>query len=130
MTTPAATIRLHADDNVVIALARLEPGAACEPGGAAARAAIPAGHKVASAAIAAGQPVRKFGQIIGFASQPIAAGDHVHVHNCTTGELARDYEFATDIRPMPAPVSLRTFDGFRRSDGRAGTRNYIAVCST
>jgi altronate hydrolase len=130
MTAPAATLRLHRDDNVVIAIARLDKGAPCEPGGAAALAAIPAGHKIASTPIAQGTPIRKFGQIIGFASAAIAAGEHVHVHNCAMADIAHEYEFGTDIRPVPAPAERRSFMGFRRSDGRAGTRNYIAVCST
>ncbi|MBV9568941.1 MAG: UxaA family hydrolase, partial [Hyphomicrobiales bacterium] len=72
-------IRLHADDNVVVAVDQVPAGAFAQGVGAVER--VPRGHKMASAPIAAGEPVRKFGQIIGFASQPIAPGDWVHEHN-------------------------------------------------
>ena len=94
----------------------------CEP--------IGLGHKFAIEEIAQGEPVRKYGQIIGFASRPIAAGSHVHVHNLKADLFDRDYAFATE-RPSGASVDRpRTFRGFLRGDGRVGTRNYIAVIST
>ena len=128
--TQARTIRLHEEDNVETALARLKAGD--DYGGLVPSANIPRGHKVATAAIPSGGEVRKYGQIIGFADGDIAPGDHVHTHNCTMGEFERGYEFGTDIRPIQplGDGEARTFMGYPRQDGRAGTRNYIAICST
>jgi altronate dehydratase len=82
--------------------------------------------------VRAGDPVRRYGQIIGFASRDIAVGDHVHTHNLGIGELQREYEFCTDVRPVDyyPPAQMRYFDGYRREDGRVGTRNYVAILST
>ena len=86
---PPSVIRLHPDDGVVIARATLLPGAIVAEGvGVMER--IPAGHKVAVRPIAVGEPVRRYGQIIGFASQPIAPGQHVHVQNSEIGDFAKD----------------------------------------
>ncbi|MBV9252078.1 MAG: UxaA family hydrolase, partial [Acetobacteraceae bacterium] len=96
--TPPATIRLHPDDGVVIARATLLPGAPVADGVAAAER-IPAGHKIAVRAIAAGEPVRRYGQIIGFASRAIRPGEHVHVQNCEMGDFAKDYGYTVDAKP-------------------------------
>ena len=75
-------IRLHPADDVVIARGQLVGGTVVE--GVAVRGLVPPGHKVAVRAIAAGAPVRRYDQIIGFASRAIAPGEHVHVHNLKT----------------------------------------------
>ncbi len=123
-------IRLHADDNVVVAVDALRPGT--EVGGIAVAAAVPKGHKLASAAIASGDPVRKFGQIIGFATADIAPGDHVHDHNCAVADFERDYRFAEAAGDdeLVAESDRRTFDGFRRPGGKVGTRNYLGVLTS
>ena len=90
--SPPPVIRLHPDDGVVIARATLLPGAPVADG-VAATERIPAGHKVAIRAHAVGEPVRRYGQVIGFATQPIAPGQHVHVHNMGMGEFAKDYAY-------------------------------------
>src|SRR6185295_6421513 len=92
----------------------------------------PQGHKIAVHAVAQGAPVRKYGQIIGFASTAIAAGDHVHAHNLGVKDFGREYEFGTDLRPFKpvAPEEARTFMGYLRPDGRVGTRNYVAIISS
>ncbi|HSG71344.1 MAG TPA: UxaA family hydrolase, partial [Planctomycetaceae bacterium] len=92
--------------------------------------AIEQGHKMAVRAVKKGQPVRKFGQVIGFATSDIQPGQWVHTHNLGMGELSLDYQFCTDIPPAPAPLPERTFLGYRRPDGRAATRNYIGIVST
>src|SRR5690606_11657749 len=98
----ARTLRLSDEDNVVVATERTEPGATVAAG-IAARQRIPFGHKVAIQPIAKGEPVRKFGQIIGFASQAIVPGDWVHEHNCDMGSehgaFERDYQIAQGARP-------------------------------
>src|SRR5262249_3816917 len=88
------------------------------------------GHKIALAPIAQGEAIRKYGQIIGFASQDIPAGGHVHVHNVSARAFERDYAFCRDCPPAPAPAEPRYFMGYDRGDGRYGTRNYIAIIST
>jgi len=93
---------------------------------------IGAGHKIAVIEIADGAPVRRYGQIIGFAQGRIAAGAHVHTHNVVMKEFGRDYQFCADARPVNlyAPHEMRYFQGFARPDGNVGTRNYVAVISS
>jgi altronate hydrolase len=123
-----AHLRLHADDNVVVAIGDLAPGAMVDDVRMARR--IPRGHKAAIRPIAKGAPALKFGQIIGFALEDIAAGDWVHEHNLAFHSVDRDYEFELDARD-PAPVSVpATFEGFRRANGRVGTRNYIGILTS
>jgi altronate hydrolase len=102
------------------------------PDGVVALQRVPKGHKVAVLPIGEGQPILKFGQIIGFASQAIAPGSHVHTHNCAFHAFDRDYAFAEDAKVEPIlPVDQQaTFQGFRRPNGRAGTRNYVAILTS
>ena len=116
-----------------MALDVLQPG---EPtsSGVPAGARVPKGHKMATVSVAPGAPVLKFGQIIGFATRPILPGDWVHEHNLAMGEdFARDYAFGEGVAPRHAPCpwpERATFQGFRRADGRAGTRNYLAILTS
>jgi altronate hydrolase len=125
-------IRLHPNDDVVIARAQLVGGTVVD-GGVAVRGLVPAGHKVAVRAIAAGEPVRRYDQIIGFASRAIAAGEHVHVHNLGMGEqkgsFARESAIGADVKSAP-PTRAATFQGIRRADGRVATRNYIGILTS
>ena len=127
--TNAPILRLHKDDNVVVALSKLNPETLIEEGVSASEA-IMAGHKVATRQVAQGEALRKFGQIIGYASEAITPGAHVHVHNCHMGDHNRDYEFGTEAAAVAAAAEQASFQGFKRKDGRTGTRNYIAICST
>jgi altronate hydrolase len=124
------TLRLDARDNVIVAVDAVPPGTMAQ--GIAAAARIPRGHKMATARIAKGEPVLKFGQIIGFATEDIAPGQHVHTNNCGFAAFERDYAFGKDAKPEPLlPVEARaTFQGFRRANGRVGTRNYIGVVTS
>ncbi len=126
------TVRLHPNDNVVTARIALMPNTAVAGEGLAAAARIPAGHKIATRPIAKGEPVRKYDQIIGFASQDIQPGEHVHVHNVEMHDFARDYAFGSEAKPTAfVPEDQRaSFDGFLRASGKAGTRNFIGVLST
>src|SRR5262245_24487572 len=128
---PKAVV-LRDDDNVAVAARPIPRGAKLELGGRTIeiREPIGLGHKVALTAIAAGEPVRKYGQIIGFASRPISPGERVHVENLRADLFERDYAFATEHPDPPKPDRPRTFQGFLRPDGRVGTRNYVAVIST
>ncbi len=124
-----AVIRLNPLDDVLIARQPLPKGLHLQAEHIEVLQAIPAGHKVAVRAIAPGQPLRRYGQIIGFASQPIAAGEHVHVHNLAMGDFARDYAFGVDAKGTPASTD-DTFMGIVRADGRVATRNYIGILTS
>ena len=123
-------IRLHPQDDVVISLGQLVSGTVLETGEVTVAGLVPPGHKVATRAIAAGEAVRRYGQIIGFASQPIRPGQHVHVHNLAMGDFARDYAYGQDARPTPLAQPPATFQGIVRADGRVATRNYIGILTS
>jgi altronate hydrolase len=129
-----AALRVHPDDDVAVALMPLAPGRNLVVAGIGVRtaAAIPAGHKLALRGIAAGEAVRRYGQVIGFATAPIAPGEHIHSHNLAVGSLSLAHTFGSDVRQVPlAPVpERRTFLGYRRPAGRAGTRNTLAIIGT
>ncbi len=79
---------------------------------------------------APGEAVRKYGQVIGFATQPIAPGTHIHVHNMGMGDFAKDYAWGVDARPTDKINEPATFQGIRRPDGRVATRNYIGILTS
>ena len=120
-------LRLHVADNVVIAMRRLAAGEPLAGEGVAAAEAIASGHKVAVRPIAAGETVRKYGQVIGAATQAIAPGAHVHSHNLAVSDLRRAAEDVPRTLPQVAP---RTFEGFARANGRTGVRNYVGVLTS
>ena len=127
-------IRLHPSDNVVIAKTSLQVDTRLtdDTGHVVVKQTIPAGHKLAVASIAPGETVRRYGQIIGFATRSIEPGDHVHSHNLSAGDFAREYACGVDVKPIdlvPAE-DRRAFRGYRRANGRVGTRNYVALIST
>ena len=88
-------------------------------------ATIPAGHKIALKPVTNGEPVRKYGQIIGFADGNITAGEHVHSHNLVCRDYEREHRFCADYQQTEFyPESeRRTFQGYSRPRGRAGTRH-------
>ena len=124
-------IRLHKDDDVVIARTQLIGGTSIE--NITTKGLIPPGHKVATRALNSGDAVRRYNQIIGFASRPIAPGEHVHTHNLNMGpdkgDFARDYAVGADVKAAAAPLEA-TFMGIKRADGRVATRNYIGILSS
>lgn len=131
----AVAVRLHMADDVAIAKTHLPVGTKVKVQGdipLTVRQLVPSGHKLALHSIAAGEPIRRYGQVIGFATQPIAAGEHVHAHNVGVQDFARDYAFGVDVEPVRyvPREQRRMFQGYRRADGRVGTRNYIAVISS
>jgi altronate hydrolase len=127
-------IRLNPVDDVAIALVPLPARRMVQVGGIPVRIKtdVPVGHKFALHALDNGAPIRRYGQVIGFAMAPIEAGEHVHSHNLHVGNMTLDYAFGADLRPVPyvPEAQRRTFHGYRRADGRVGTRNTIAVIST
>ncbi|HEX2593194.1 MAG TPA: UxaA family hydrolase, partial [Rhizomicrobium sp.] len=123
----AESVRLHPSDNVVVAPARIPKGARLARENVTAIDSIPMGHKIAARRIAAGEIVRKYGQVIGVASTDIPAGTHVHVHNLALSDQREQVQHdARWSRTEPA----RTFDGYRRKDGRAGVRNYVGILTS
>ncbi len=132
-------VLLHADDDVAIAKVQIHEGMTFQrppgvglPGRVTVRDRIPAGHKIALRDLDPGACVRRYGQVIGRTSRPIRAGEHVHTHNLGLADVARDHTHAPGIRAVEyVPEAERlSFQGYRREDGRVGTRNYIAVIGT
>ncbi|MEO6023057.1 MAG: UxaA family hydrolase, partial [Burkholderiales bacterium] len=128
-TTPAA-IKLNPNDDVMIACRELEVGTEVPGTGIRCTARIPSAHKVAVRAIAKDEPVRRYNQIIGFATADIKPGDHVHSHNLGMHDFERDYAYSTDVKEVDYFTEQATFDAIVRKDGRIATRNYIGVIST
>src|SRR5258706_15182646 len=125
---------LHATDNVAVLKRAVLGGTELSSGALSliAERDMPAGHKIAIAPIGEGMAVRKYGQIIGFAREIIAPGEHVHIHNVVVKDFTREYEFCADARPIDyvAEENRRSFQGYLRPDGKVGTRNYVAVISS
>lgn len=141
---PAADVvlLLRPDDDVAVAIRDLGPGAVLtgldeDPsvGASAGRLTVagpvPRGHKLAVRDVPLGSPVHKYGQSIGVATAPIAAGEHVHAHNLGMDDGPRRHELATTHTELPVPAGPRpTFRGYRRTDGTVGTRRYIAILTS
>ncbi|MCO6458111.1 MAG: altronate dehydratase [Pirellulaceae bacterium] len=130
--TRTSAVYLHPHDNICVAARSLDAGDRIEVDGRplALLAAVRLGHKIAVRPIAEGEPVKKYGQTIGFATRPIEPGEWVHCHNVGLDQFERDYAICRDVPPPPTPITDRTFQGYRRPGGGAGTRNYVAVIST
>ncbi len=136
MSLEEVALCLHPRDNVAVAKTDLQPGTSLartqrqqEAGYILVVEVVPMGHKVALRSIPAGEPVYKYGQPIGFASESIRPGQHVHDHNVDPQALKQDYAFGTDgeaVEVVPR-AQRRTFLGFKRVDGRVGTRNYVVI---
>ena len=126
-TTPL--IRLHPQDNVLIAREDLTLGQTIPSLGLRVRAQVPAGHKIAACDLPEGTPVLKYNTVIGNAARAIEAGEHVHTHNLRLVDFERDPGFCLDVRPVDyVPVDQRaTFMGIVRADGRVATRNFIGI---
>jgi len=129
-TAENSAIQLHPSDDVAIARVPLSPGTELSIGGRTVRVLdpIPAGHKLALNHKPSGEMLHRYGQRIGRATREIEVGQHVHVHNLSFQELESVYEFPErELAPPTYPKNGPKFLGYQREDGRAGTRNYIAV---
>jgi galactarate dehydratase len=128
----AAALLLNPADDVAVARRRIAKGEPTGLAGLSANQLIPRGHKVALRDIPAGKALRKFGQVIGIATQKIAAGDHVHMHNLAMSETGADHLFSveTEETGMLPPDLCRTFMGYDRGAGGVGTRNFIGIVTT
>lgn len=132
ITKTQTVVILNAKDSVAVARKPINKGMEIAEIGITALENIPAGHKIALRDLAAAEPVIKYGQVIGITSQTVTAGQHVHVHNVVMPQT-----HASDALPPPVPRTevlppeqRRRFMGYRRPDGRVGTRNYLAILST
>jgi altronate hydrolase len=132
MTESTPSIRLHTDDNVVIARKDIPAGAPVSSGELKTLDKIGSGHKIAVKPIGKDEAIRRYGQIIGFANQPIAAGAHIHTHNCVMADFARDYAPSSETKPTAYfnDPERANFKGYRRKNGKSGTRNYLAVLTS
>ncbi|WP_250445070.1 UxaA family hydrolase [Actinotalea sp. C106] len=130
------TLLLRPEDHVAVATRDLQSGTVLRApdhagGELTVTQSVPRGHKLAVREVAVGQPVRKYGQSIGRATVAISPGDHVHTHNLGMDDVDQDYEFGTARVTPTAPAGPRpTFQGYRRADGRVGTRNYVAILTS
>lgn len=123
---------MHDNDNIAVALCQIESGTKLIPSDFAARDKIPSGHKVALSRIDAGQDIIKYGRVIGLATQDIQRGDHVHVHNVSMAQFERSQTYGrkaheTNFVSLPERA---TFQGYRRADGKVGTRNYVGIVTS
>ena len=108
------SIRLHRDDDVVVLKRPVKAGLAfADTDGRTftLRTDLLRGHKLATREVRDGEPLRRYGQVIGFARGDIAPGDHVHSHNLVVRDFTREHEFGTDVRPLP-PVPAGEERGF------------------
>jgi altronate hydrolase len=125
------TIRLHKSDNVIVARVDIAAETPIPQEQITCRDSVSSGHKIASTGIKSGEAVIKYGQIIGFASRDIGAGDYVHTHNVGMKAFDREYAIGADADPSPEyEATPATFQGIVRADGRVATRNYIGIIST
>lgn len=133
MAEQSDCLKLNPKDTVSILTVNAPAGATPLGFGVPLEKPVTRGHKIANIDIPEGGEIYKFGQLIGYASRDIKAGEHVHVHNCSFGDHGRSYEIGAGLEAAKAAipeVAPRTFMGYRRQDGAAGTRNYIAICGT
>lgn len=125
-------IQIHPSDNVAVALHALAAGETVTLAtlSLTLKESIPGGHKLAIRPILCGEQVIKYGQPIGVATDVIAPGEHVHVHNLRTmlsGELSYAYRPTSPVLPHREP---RTFQGYLRANGQAGVRNELWILPT
>ena len=130
MTNQSRMLTLHPHDNVAIALADIAAGEIDSVSGVTVIQPVKQGHKIAIAAIIAGENVLRYGQTIGQATADIASGEHVHVQNLGMGEHSSDYAHATEAKTLGVSAQELTFEGYHRADGRVGTRNYLGILTS
>lgn len=124
------TLHLNPDDNIVVALQKLNTGDEVDPHGVELKMPISKGHKVSILQVDKGENIIRYGQIIGRATEVIHAGCHVHTHNLSMSDHTQDYAYGTKVIPLEKPQSPRTFMGYPRADGKHGTRNYIGILTS
>jgi altronate hydrolase len=127
LTRSSLTIRLHPNDDVVIARRSSSAARSCSTRRSRSRASFPRAQG-RDARNQAGEPVRRYNQIIGFASRDIAPGEHVHLNNLAMGAFERDYAFGADMKPTQYASPQATFDGIVRPTGASPPATTSASC--
>ncbi|MBL8577672.1 MAG: altronate dehydratase [Mesorhizobium sp.] len=132
MPSPTNVLLLREGDEVAVAMRDISAGETIYPFGIVARDPIPFGHKVSLASVAPGKPLHRLGQPIGLATEVIASGAHVHTHNMGFEQSLAERQIGTRLSNAVRITSaeIPTFQGFRRRDGRAGTRNYVGILTS
>ena len=132
ISIPPLALQLGVTDNVAVARQDLSAGTQLQVAAhtVVVQGDIASGHKIALVPIAAGEQVLKYGQGIGHATQDIAAGEHVHVHNVGMQESLHTHSVGTEYTVTALSAQPLTFQGFVRDDGRVGTRNYLGVIAS
>lgn len=127
-------LQLHPSDNVAVAITELRQHSVLHTANGLVNIGsdIPAMHKVATTTIRAGDMVIKYGQPIGTALTTIEPGMHVHTHNCDASIGTKDYRFCANLKPTSSvdEMDRAHFMGFRRANGKVGTRNYIGIVTS
>lgn len=123
-------IILHPNDDVAIARFPVPKGYIINERNVTVLSDIKEGHKIAIRDIAQNQPLKRYNQIIGYSSQPIKAGEHIHLHNLKMGEYGQEYNFCVDKKETPKATKIRTFMGYKRKNGQVATRNYIGILTS
>jgi galactarate dehydratase len=126
-------IQVHASDNVAI-IVNPEglPAGTQFPSGLKLKERIPQSHKVALQEIAPGEPIVRYGQIIGLATREIPAGSWVReelLHLPPAPPLDELPLATATPAPLP-PLTGYTFEGFRNPDGSVGTKNILGITTT
>lgn len=130
MSTVSKTIILHPNDDVAIARVPIPKGYVIEERNVTVLSDIKEGHKIALRDIEQDKPLKRYNQIIGYSSCPIKAGEHVHLQNLKMGDHGRVYDFCVDKHATPKPNEKRSFMGYKRANGKVGTRNYIGILTS
>ncbi|MDX5628807.1 MULTISPECIES: altronate dehydratase family protein [unclassified Brenneria] len=130
MSNISSVIILHPNDDVAIARFPVNQGDVISERGVVVLTDVKEGHKIALRDIAIDQAVKRYNQIIGYASQPIKAGEHIHLHNLKMGDYGQDYAFCVDKKEIEPAAEVRTFMGYRRANGKVATRNYIGILTS
>ncbi len=126
-------IRLHGDDNVAIVVNAFGlPEGTVFPDGLTLREFVPQAHKVALSDIAAGAPIRRYGEIIGYAVDSISQGSWVAEDKlrAPTAPALDRLDLATRVPPALPPLDGYTFEGYRNADGTVGTKNVLAISTS
>ena len=128
--TDKLTVKLNRNDNVATALRKLDIGELTQ--NLKSVNEIPKGHKIALKNILKGEKIIKYDQLIGIARKDIFAGQHVHVDNTDFKSTDHEYEFSTSVKlsNIVDPENRSIFRGYKRSNGKVGTRNYIGKITT
>ena len=126
-------IQVHPRDNLAIIAKEggLSAGAQLD-NGLALVDAIPEAHKVALCGIAAGEPILRYGVVIGYAEVPIAKGSWVHegVMSLPAAPPLDKLALATTVPDPLPPLEGYTFEGYVNHDGSVGTRNILGISTT